>query len=56
MSLRPGSVFRSFETDKEFVERVKRTNPWYSTYYAGPGIDDEVWACFKMQRRLVERG
>lgn len=54
--LRPGSVFKSLETDKEFIARVSLKVPWYTTsYYAGPGLDDEIWACFQMQRRIIER-
>lgn len=57
MSLcRPGSVFKSLETDKEFTARVNEKHPWFKSYYAGPGLDDEVWECFQMQRRIVERG
>lgn len=52
---KPGSVFKSLETDREFVERLKQKFPWYSTFYSGPGIDDEAWACFQMQRRIIER-
>ena len=50
-----GSVFKSLETDKEFITRVRITFPWFSTYYAGQGMDDQVWESFKMQRRLIER-
>lgn len=52
---RVGSVFKSLETDKEFTDRVRLKYPWFTSYYAGAGTDDEVWECFKMQRRLVER-
>lgn len=51
-----GSVYKSLETDREFVARVREKYPWYSgTYYAGAMLDDEVWDAFKMQRRIVER-
>lgn len=52
---KPGSVFKSLETDKEFVARLKQRFPWYSSYYSGQGIDDEAWACFQVQRKIIER-
>ncbi len=56
MSPRPGSVYRGLETDKEFKTRVLAKHPHFTTYYAGPGLDDQVWECFQMQRKIIERG
>lgn len=50
-----GSVYRGLETDSELLARVQIKAPWYNSCYSGPDLDDEVWACFKMQRRIVER-
>ncbi len=56
MLSRPGSVYRSLETDKEFKTRVLEKHPHFTSYYAGPGLDAEVWSCYKMQRKIIERG
>lgn len=53
---RPGSVYKSLETDREFIARVRLKHPWYapntlSSYW----LDVEVWDAFKVQRRIVER-
>lgn len=55
MLSKPGGVFKSLETDREFIRRLRLSHPLYSTYYGGPGLDDEAWMIFKMQRRIVER-
>lgn len=56
MSPRPGSVYRSLETDGEFIKRVIEKHAYFGTYLASKGLDDQVWECFKMQRKIVERG
>ena len=58
LSCRVGSVFKSLETDLEFANRVREKMPWYrgDMHCKGSDLDEEIWECFEMQRRLVERG
>ena len=53
---RPGSVYKALETDKEFAGRVRAKYPWFESFYTGGGLDDQVWECFRMQRKIIERG
>lgn len=54
---KPGSVFKSLETDLEFANRVRAKIPWYlgDGYYKGADLDLEIWDAFRMQRRIIER-
>lgn len=52
-----GSIYKSLETDDEFRARIQKSG--YSIYgmhaMQGRYLDDVVWTCFHMQRRIVER-
>lgn len=52
-----GSIYKSLETDDEFRTRIQKSGR--SIYgmqgMQGSYLDDVVWTCFQMQRRLVER-
>lgn len=51
-----GSVYKSLETDDEFKERIKKTRYLYGIDdMTGTWLDDVMWTCFQMQRRIVER-
>lgn len=52
-----GSIYKSLETDDEFRTRVEQR---YGGVYGldrttGDYLDDIVWTCFRVQRRIVER-
>lgn len=48
-------VYKSLETDEEFIARVKASHPWFWAATKGVVLDDEIWWSFRMQRKIVER-
>ncbi len=51
-----GSVYKSLETDDEFKARVTKKHYVYGlSAMSGSYLDDVMWTCFGMQRRIVER-
>lgn len=56
MLSKPGSVYKSLETDEEFVARIQQKHRWWTPWdKTTAGIDYEAWVELKMQRRLIER-
>lgn len=49
-------VYKSLETDAEFLARIRRKHAWWSPWNATSDVlDREAWDELKMQRRIVER-
>jgi len=55
MSSKPGSVYKSLETDDEVIARVRRVWGWFKPYLRGAELDELLWDSFRVQRRLIER-